>query len=523
MVCTFYSTKKNQTYFLLITGKFDINATSQLFFNIGEGYIERHSNVKIVEQNQTGELNFKLPLKKIYGLRFDPMSSDGSMEIRNISIQGKGNAHNENIIFHKFDLKNLLAVQEVDLVIKQSGNLLATTHQGCNDPIIELPLTDPLDHWQVTELLDMEWFSKTAFFAFLITPITVALSLSKKQKKGSDFRITFQVKNVKKSISLGETFRATPENCYQDTSEKNIRSVIEEIKKGTHWKQAVKEKYKEANPWLYEIVCSPKRTKFIDDFIKPKDLQILDIGAGWGQFTLPLAKQNQICSLEPTPERLDFIKAASKQEGVDQNISYIGADYFDIKFENKFDLILSIGVLEWVGAFKTHKPPEEVQKEYLSKIKTELKEHGKLVIGIENRLGLKYLMGANDDHTGLPNISCLTSNLAKVKFKQQVDCELKCFTYSFSEYKKLLVNAGFKNITFYVASPDYKLPTKIFPVKGEESTFNEFLLGNNWINEHDGSNGKTLLNQDQLQSGYFSIAEMNIAHYFAPSFFIEAT
>ena len=61
----------------------------------------------------------------------------------------------------------------------------------------------------------------------------------------------------------------------------------------------------------------------------------MDIGAGWGQFSLPLAKQNQVCSLEPTPERLDFIKAASKQEGVDQNISYIGADYLDVKFENK--------------------------------------------------------------------------------------------------------------------------------------------------------------------------------------------
>jgi 2-polyprenyl-3-methyl-5-hydroxy-6-metoxy-1,4-benzoquinol methylase len=451
------------------------------------------------------------------------MSSDGSMEIRNITIQGKGNANNENIIFHKFDLKNSLAVQEVDLVIKQSGNLLATTHQGCNDPIIELPLTEPLDHWQFTELLDMEWFSKTAFFAFLITPITVALSLSGTRGNEINGKIVFKVKKQLHTLGVGETFRAKPENCYQDTSEENIRSVIEEIKNGTHWKQAVKEKYKEANPWLYEIVCSPQRTKFIDEYIKPKNFQILDIGAGWGQFTIPLAKQNQICSLEPTPERLDFIKAASKQEGVDQNISYIGADYFDVKFENKFDLILSIGVLEWVGAFKTDKPPEEVQKEYLSKIKTELKEHGKLVIGIENRLGLKYLLGANDDHTGLPNISCLTSNLAKVKFKQQVDCELKCFTYSFSEYKKLLLKAGFKNITFHVASPDYKLPTKIFPVKGEASNFNEFLLNNNWINEHDGSNGKTLLNQDQLQSVYFSIAEMNIAHYFAPSFFIEAT
>ena len=63
----------------------------------------------------------------------------------------------------------------------------------------------------------------------------------------------------------------------------------------------------------------------------------MDIGAGWGQFTLPLAKQNQICSLEPTPERLDFIRTASEQEKVSKNISFIGADYLDIKFENKFD------------------------------------------------------------------------------------------------------------------------------------------------------------------------------------------
>ena len=522
LVITYYSKVQSTPYHLIINYEANNVANPQLFYDIGEGYIERHSNVKLVEQNQTGELNFKLPLRKIYGLRFDPMISDGSMEIRNITIQGKGNANNENIIFHKFDLKNLLAVQEVDLVIKQSGNLLATTHQGCNDPIIELPLTEHLDHWQFTELLDMEWFSKTAFFTFLITPITVALSLSKKRTTRSDYRIKFEVENVKNSLNLGETFSATPENCYQDTSEENIRSVIEEIKNGTHWKHAVKEKYKEANPWLHEIVCSPQRTKFIDDYIKPKNLQILDIGAGWGQFTIPLAKQNQICSLEPTPERLDFIKAASKQEGVDQNISYIGADYLDVKFENKFDLILSIGVLEWVGAFKTDKPPEETQKEYLSKIKTELKGHGKLVIGIENRLGLKYLMGANDDHTGLPNISFLTLDLAKKKYNQEVDGELKCFTYSFSEYEKLLQTAGFKKITFHVTSPDYKLPSKIFPIKDKKSTFNEFLLQGNWINEHDGSNGSILENQDEIRSIYMSLAEMDIAHYLAPSYFILA-
>ena len=524
MVCAFYSTKKNQPYYLLITGKFDINATSQLFFNIGKSYSEKNSvKIKLKKNEQRKNLILPLPTKKIYGLRFDPLDTDGSIEIEKISIIGQKNDDQQDEILHEFDLKKLIAVQQVDMAINESGKLITTTQHGYTDPIIELPLNKPLDHWRISDFLNMKWFKKSIFLALLIIPITLSLSLSGTKGNEVNGKIVFKVKKQMHSLGVGEIFRAKPENCYQDTSEENIRSLIEEIKRGTHWKHAVKEKFKEPNPWLHEIITSRKRTKFIDDFIQPKKFQILDIGAGWGQFTLPLAKQNQICSLEPTPERLDFIKAAAKQEGIDQNISYIGADYLDVKFENKFDLILSIGVLEWVGAFKTDKPPEEVQKEYLRKIKTELKEHGKLVIGIENRLGLKYLMGANDDHTGLPNISCLTSNLAKVKFKQQVDCELKCFTYSFSEYKKLLLKAGFKNITFHVATPDYKLPTKIFPVKGEASTFNEFLLNNNWINEHDGSNGKTLLNQDQLQSVYFSIAEMNIAHYFAPSFFIEAT
>ena len=41
--------------------------------------------------------------------------------------------------------------------------------------------------------------------------------------------------------------------------------------------------------------------------------------------------------------------------------------------------------------------------------------------------------------------------------------------------------------------------------------------------EHDGGNGKKLGNQDELQSIYQSLAEMDLAHYFAPSFYIEAS
>ena len=56
--------------------------------------------------------------------------------------------------------------------------------------------------------------------------------------------------------------------------------------------------------------------------MKPNNLSILDIGAGWGQFSIPLAKNNTVCTLEPTPERLDFIQATSKQENVSHNLSF---------------------------------------------------------------------------------------------------------------------------------------------------------------------------------------------------------
>ena len=315
-------------------------------------------------------------------------------------------------------------------------------------------------------------------------------------------------------------------NYYRDTSEGNLYSVIKEIRKGTDWRTVVQRKFAHSQPWLFDIITSSKRTKFIDEFIKPKKLSILDVGAGWGQFSIPLAKSNYVCAIEPTPERLEFIDAISEQENVKQNMFFLGSNYFDLEFQTKFDLILSIGVLEWVGKFtNSAKPPETAQFGFLKKIKRDLCKEGKLVIAIENRLGLKYLLGANDDHIGLPNISYLSIELAKSKFKLKTNQDLQCFTYSLKEYKNLLQKAGFSKITFFAALPDYKLPEKIFPTSNDHKKceLNKFIMDGGHIDEHDGTNGKKLENQEEIYSIYMSLAEMGIAHYFAPSFFIEAS
>ncbi|MDC0368880.1 class I SAM-dependent methyltransferase [Opitutales bacterium] len=336
--------------------------------------------------------------------------------------------------------------------------------------------------------------------------------------------INFSVGGKDFFLPAGQTYQfRKPQNYYRDTSKDDLYSVINEIKEGTDWHTVVKRKFANSQPWLHDIITSPKRRKFIDEFIKPNNLSVLDIGAGWGQFSIPLAKCNRVCAIEPTPERLEFIRAISEQENVKNNMFFLGSDYLEVEFKKKFDLILSIGVIEWVGSFVDLPSPEYAQTEFLKKAQSELKENGKLIIGIENRLGLKYLMGARDDHHGFEDVMIYGKEFAKNFFGEDYVDARKCLVHSLSDYKELLKKAGFQKTNFFVSVPDYKIIEKIFPITDIGSPFNDFLLKDNWIIEHDGIDGTPLPNQEKLKYLYKSLAKMNIAHLFAPSFMIEAS
>ena len=335
--------------------------------------------------------------------------------------------------------------------------------------------------------------------------------------------IEFLCKDTVHVLKSGESYDSPPRDCYRDTQAKVLEDLNTEIRKGIPWREATRRQFEQSNPWLFKIVTHEFRNRFIKEQPPKTSELVLDIGAGWGQTALPLAKTNKVCALEPTAERLAFIKAAAKQENVMENLFFIGSDYMEVEFQTKFHLILSIGVLEWVAAFRKDGEPEEIQAAFLAKTKTDLSTGGRLVIGIENRLGLKYLLGANDDHIGIHNIACLKKDMAKLKYKQKTGQELRCLTHSIIEYQKMLKDAGYGQIRFFAALPDYKLPERIFSIEGSQCRINDFFLNGGWFGEHDGTNGLPLKNQEELQSLYLSLAEMNLAHYFAPSFFIEAS
>ena len=70
----------------------------------------------------------------------------------------------------------------------------------------------------------------------------------------------------------------------------------------------------------------------------------------------------------------------------------------DMSFDQPFDYVVVNGVLEYAMSFTKGDTPYET---FLENMGQYLNEAGKILIAIENKLGLKYFAGAPEDHTDL--------------------------------------------------------------------------------------------------------------------------
>ncbi len=306
------------------------------------------------------------------------------------------------------------------------------------------------------------------------------------------------------------------DQSYRDTAAEEIWAIIADITAGEPWRECLRRRIARRDPWLHRIVTGPERDLFFRQHPPKSGALVLDIGAGWGQIALPLARTHLVTALEPTPERLAFIQAAAKQDGCANRLACVQADFLDATFATRFDLVCCIGVLEWVPKFRAG-PPRKLQRDFLAHIRALLAPGGELVVGIENRLGLKYLLGARDDHTGTSFIHMFEAELAARKFQAAKGEELRVLTHSLAEYSALFREAGFSRVESFAAFPDYKLPQLILPL-ADTAAFNARLEKERLPDEHDGVDGTPLPNQEELRSLYRSLAHIQVAHGFAPSY-----
>jgi 2-polyprenyl-3-methyl-5-hydroxy-6-metoxy-1,4-benzoquinol methylase len=199
--------------------------------------------------------------------------------------------------------------------------------------------------------------------------------------------------------------------------------------------------------WVYKYHLSPQRAHLlrpVRHLLQGKT--VLELGAGCGALTRYMGENaGRVVALEGSARRAEI--AALRCADL-ETVTVVNDTIQDMQFPQKFDVVTLIGVLEYARIYDAVSETPELT--ILRKARDYLKPGGRLLLAIENRLGLKYFAGAPEDHNGKPffGVHGLYGRGTAVTFGRH-------------ELETLLHAAGFDFLTQLVPLPDYKLPVTI--------------------------------------------------------------
>jgi 2-polyprenyl-3-methyl-5-hydroxy-6-metoxy-1,4-benzoquinol methylase len=196
--------------------------------------------------------------------------------------------------------------------------------------------------------------------------------------------------------------------------------------------------------WAQEYHLTPVRHNLLKWFPFDAEGSVLEVGAGCGALTgLFCSKVRDVVALE-----YSYLRAlvTAQRHSQCSNLEVIVGGLQDYEEERLFDYISVIGVLEYAAAFYGSEKPFE---SFLKKAHAMLKPEGALILAIENKVGLKYIAGAPEEHTGRIFESIYNYPSSKIR------------TFSKQELARLLEAAGFVSMEWYYPLPDYKRPEAV--------------------------------------------------------------
>jgi SAM-dependent methyltransferase len=210
--------------------------------------------------------------------------------------------------------------------------------------------------------------------------------------------------------------------------------------------------------WPLRYHLNPTRANLMRPLKRHIQGRVLEIGAGCGAITRFLGEETdaQILALEGSPVRARI--AAERTRDL-ENVTVMVEDIWKFPSKMTFDVITLIGVLEYSPVFTDKTDPF---REMLTHVRKLLKPSGVLIVAIENKLGLKYLAGSNEDHHGKPMVG------VEGRYGRG-----EATTFGHKEIVTLLGSTGFPQVETYVPLPDYKLVRSVVSEAGmAHPTFN---------------------------------------------------
>lgn len=205
----------------------------------------------------------------------------------------------------------------------------------------------------------------------------------------------------------------------------------------------------ERGSWPIFYHLSSLRENIVEWLPIKKGDKVLEVGSGCGAITGALAgKAGSVTCIDLSLKRSQI--NAYRHQDMDNIYIHVG-NFKDVEkdLDCDYDYVMLIGVFEYGQGYMGSETPYE---DFMNILKKHLKPGGRMVIAIENKLGLKYFAGCREDHSG--------------KYFDGIEDyptgEGSARTFSGAGLEGIMKRCGVEEYSFYYPYPDYKFPTTIF-------------------------------------------------------------
>ena len=230
---------------------------------------------------------------------------------------------------------------------------------------------------------------------------------------------------------------------YRDGSEDRI---LEILRTATDRSSTSDELASQITDWPSRYHLSRQRANLLRPLRLGPEHRVLEVGSGTGILSRFLGETGaEVVALEG---QLDRARAASVRCAGLDNVEVVCGPLESFDDAGGFDLVCVVGVLEYVASGAGLATDHQV---FLDRAAGLVRSDGALLLAIENQLGIKYLLGYDEDHLGLPWIGV-----------EGYPGDYGVRTFTRARLRAMLDTAGLSEQRWLYPFPDYKLPTVVF-------------------------------------------------------------